>query len=122
RGASCAGSDPLLWTGGWGGVWGGGRLVAETQRGQRPSGRARPPAPPARKRHRGDPWWAKVLVISGALLMMLSGTAIAGATVLLDRYTGAVHQQDLLGDAAATGPKGHSINGELTLLMVGIDE
>jgi polyisoprenyl-teichoic acid--peptidoglycan teichoic acid transferase len=79
-------------------------------------------APPTKKRRRRDPWWAKVLVIAGALLMMLSGTAIAGVTVLLDRYTGAVHQQNLLGDAAAGGQHGNSINGPLTLLMVGIDE
>lgn len=82
---------------------------------------SRPAAPPIRKRRR-DPWWAKVLVIAGALLMMLSGTAIAGVTVLLDRYTGAVHQQDLLGDAVAGGQHGRSIDGALTLLMVGIDE
>jgi LCP family protein required for cell wall assembly len=85
---------------------------------------AAPPVKPpaASKRRRGDPWWAKVLVVAGALLMMLSGTAIAGVTVLLDRYTGAVHQQDLLGAAAASGPNGRSIDGALTLLMVGIDE
>src|ERR1051325_11446966 len=70
-------------------------------------------APPTKKRRRGDPWWAKVLVIAGALLMMLSGTAIAGVTVLLDRYTGAVHQQNLLGDAAVGGQHGNSINGPL---------
>jgi polyisoprenyl-teichoic acid--peptidoglycan teichoic acid transferase len=79
-------------------------------------------APPAKKRRRGDPWWAKLLIIAGALLMMLSGTAIAGVTVLLDRYTGGVHQQNLLGDAAANGPNGRSIDGPLTILMVGIDE
>jgi LCP family protein required for cell wall assembly len=83
---------------------------------------SRPAAPPTKKRRRGDPWWAKVLVIAGALLMMLSGTAIAGVTVLLDRYTGAVHQQNLLGDAVAGGQHGRSIDGPLTLLMVGIDE
>jgi LCP family protein required for cell wall assembly len=66
-----------------------------------------------------------VFLIAGALLMMLSGTAIAGVSVLLDRYTGAVHQQELLGDAAATGGShggGKAIDGALTLLMVGIDE
>jgi LCP family protein required for cell wall assembly len=61
-----------------------------------------------------------VLVIAGALLMLLSGTAIAGVTVLLDRYTGSVHQQSLLGSEAMAA--GTSINGPLTMLMVGIDE
>jgi LCP family protein required for cell wall assembly len=54
------------------------------------------------------------------MLMLLSGTAIAGVTVLLDRYTGSVNQQSLLGsEAMATGT---SINGPLTILLVGIDE
>jgi LCP family protein required for cell wall assembly len=79
---------------------------------------AKPPA--ARTKRRGDPWWAKVLVIAGALLMLLSGTAIAGVTVLLDRYTGSVNQQSLLGSEAIAS--GTSINGALTVLMVGIDE
>jgi LCP family protein required for cell wall assembly len=40
--------------------------------------------------------------------------------VLLDRYTGSVNQQNLLGsEAIATGT---SINGPLTMLLVGIDE
>jgi LCP family protein required for cell wall assembly len=44
-------------------------------------------------------------------------------TVLLDRYTGAVHQQNLLGEAAAAGgTAGKPIGGALTMLMVGIDE
>jgi LCP family protein required for cell wall assembly len=84
-----------------------------------PPAATKPPAA-SRKKRRGDPWWAKVLVISGALLMLLSGTAIAGVTVLLDRYTGSVNQQNLIGsEAMATGT---SINGALTMLLVGIDE
>ncbi|MGC9668114.1 LCP family protein [Planosporangium sp. 12N6] len=83
-----------------------------------------PPAPgtppPAKKKRRNDPWWAKVLVISGALLMLLSGTSIAGVTVLLDRYAGSVHQQSLLGSEAMAA--GTSINGPLTMLLIGIDE
>ncbi|GII26293.1 putative transcriptional regulator [Planosporangium mesophilum] len=61
-----------------------------------------------------------MLVISGAILMLLSGTAIAGGRVLMDRYTGAVHQQSLLGSEAMAS--GTSINGPLTVLLVGIDE
>jgi LCP family protein required for cell wall assembly len=73
-----------------------------------------------KKSRRRDPWWAKLLVITGALLMLFSGTAIAGGTVLLDRYTGAINQENLLGSEAMSA--GTSINGALTVLLVGIDE
>jgi LCP family protein required for cell wall assembly len=75
----------------------------------------------AKKQRRPDPWWAKVLIIAGALLMMLSGTAIAGGTLILDRYTGSINQQSLLGGAEATS-SGKSIDGPLNILMVGTDE
>jgi LCP family protein required for cell wall assembly len=74
-----------------------------------------------KKSRRRDPWWAKALIIAGALLMMLSGTAIAGGTLLLDRYTGSVNQASLLGSAADKKP-GKSINGPLTILLTGTDE
>ena len=100
--------------------------------GERAQGRAAVPKPAdddapleARSRRgRGDPLWARLLVIAGAILMLGSGATIVGGKALLDRYAGAINQQNLLGGAAATDGNGHatSIDGPLNLLLVGIDE
>lgn len=72
---------------------------------------------------RGDPIWARLMVVLGALLMMTSGGVIVGGKYLVGRYTGAIQQERLLGDAAATDGKGRaSIAGPINLLLVGIDE
>ncbi|HZN75813.1 MAG TPA: LCP family protein [Micromonosporaceae bacterium] len=76
------------------------------------------PAVTGRKRRR-DPWWARLLVIVGALLMMASGATIVGGKVLIGRYTADLPQQNLLGEAGAHGA---NINGAINMLMVGLDE
>jgi LCP family protein required for cell wall assembly len=98
-------------------------------RGRRSArGRSIASAGPAERRRGGrrrrDPLWARLLVIIGAVLMLGSGVTIVGGKMLLDRYAGAVNQQNLLGGAAATDGHGHarSIDGALNLLLVGIDE
>jgi LCP family protein required for cell wall assembly len=75
------------------------------------------------KRRRGDPLWARLMIVLGALLMTTSGGVIVGGKVLLSRYVGNVDQQNLLGGEVATDSRGHaSIKGPINLLMVGIDE
>jgi LCP family protein required for cell wall assembly len=71
-----------------------------------------------------DPLWARLLVAFGALLMLVSGTALVGGRYLLTRYTSNIKQENLLGGAAATpGTSGNvSIDGPINLLLVGIDE
>jgi polyisoprenyl-teichoic acid--peptidoglycan teichoic acid transferase len=85
-------------------------------------------SPPARGR---SPLWARALVVVGVLLMVFSLTGLVAGKELLDRYTGRVHQQSLLGGArataAASGAGGGEvapapINGPLNVLLVGIDE
>jgi LCP family protein required for cell wall assembly len=91
--------------------------------GQRPGGPGRPGGPAARppQRKRRDPLWARLLVMFGALLMLLSGGAIVGGKVLLYEATSGVEKAPLLGGAgAAQGEK--ALKGPLNILMVGIDE
>ncbi|MBX6357709.1 MAG: LCP family protein [Micromonosporaceae bacterium] len=75
-----------------------------------------------RKRRRRDPLWARLVVVFGAVLMMLSGIGIVGGKALLARYTGAVTQQNLLGSAGSTKPAGKELEGPLNFLLLGIDE
>jgi LCP family protein required for cell wall assembly len=68
-------------------------------------------------RRRKDPLWARLVVIVGALLLTLSGTAIIGGNYLLMRYSNQVDQTQLL------APEKHiSISGPINLLLVGVDE
>ncbi|HEX5741192.1 MAG TPA: LCP family protein, partial [Pilimelia sp.] len=80
-----------------------------------------PPAPPPAGRRPGAPRWARLLVWVGACVMVLSGTTLVGAAVLVDRYTGGVHQASLLGGSAAAA-NGRSLAGPVNLLLLGIDE
>lgn len=76
---------------------------------------------PARPRSR-TPVWAIATVAAGAVLMLLSGTALAGYEVLHRRYTGNVQQENLLGDAGAVTEPGQELSGSLNLLLLGVEE
>jgi len=75
----------------------------------------RPPRKPKRK----APFWAKALVVLGALLMVVSGGGLVAAKVIIGWATDAVEQENLLGDA---GPQGTTIEGPVNLLLVGLDQ
>lgn len=70
---------------------------------------------------RRSPLWAKLLVIAGAVLLLTSGTAIAGVGSLLQRYEGAIEQRDLFGDLNAGAELGHDVTGPLNILLAGLD-
>jgi LCP family protein required for cell wall assembly len=78
-------------------------------------------AAPRRRRRLRDPLWARLTVVLGALLMVISGGVIVGGRALIAKYTGSVEQAPLLGGAGA-GSKVNAIAGPLNILMVGIDE
>ena len=83
---------------------------------------ARPGQPAAPPRRRLTPVWATLTLTAGAVLMLLSGTALAGYEVLHDRYAGNVQQENLLGDAGATSEPGQELAGPLNLLLLGVEE
>jgi LCP family protein required for cell wall assembly len=93
-----------------------GRPPIDGGTGRRPGD---PGAPAPRKRR--DPLWARLMIIMGALLMLVSGGAIVGGKYLLYQATAGVEKAPLLGGAGgATGAK--ALKGALNILMVGIDE
>jgi LCP family protein required for cell wall assembly len=82
-----------------------------------------PPTKPPLPARRKDPLWAKLLIISGALLMVGAGGVIVGKNVLFTYATKSVAQQNLLGDAGNEAQQQHhvSINGAKNILLIGID-
>jgi LCP family protein required for cell wall assembly len=95
------------------------RTYAEPVARRRPSGRpARPrydrrPPEPKRK----DPIWAKLCLILGALVMVLSGTAVVLPRVLANWAASDIPQENLL-----DGVGGDNISGAINLLLLGMDE
>ena len=99
----------------------------ETRREPSPPSRRPPDVPrrppddepeiPARRR---DPKWAKLCVIFGSILMVVSGLAIVGTKALTAWATGGIKQENLLGDE--NRPAGKSINGALNILLLGMDK
>lgn len=71
---------------------------------------------------RRTPVWATLTVVIGAVLMVLSGTALAGYEVLNHRYAGNVQQENLLGDAGTQVEPGEELTGPLNLLLLGVEE
>lgn len=74
------------------------------------------------RRRRRAPAWATLMLATGAVLMLLSGTALAGYEVLNNRYAGNVQQENLLGDAGVAAEPGKELEGPLNLLLLGVEE
>jgi LCP family protein required for cell wall assembly len=75
---------------------------------------------PARARRRRV-WWAWLCVVFGTVLVLASGSALAGVNILVHRYTGHVAKDDLLGDARKQTTGRAALEGPLNILMVGSD-
>ena len=93
------------------------------------SGRRRPEEVPVatspqlggtKKKRRRDPLWARLVVVFGAVLMMVSGGAIVGVRAIMAKVNSSINNENLLGDAGVD--KGTSIKGPLNVLLVGVDE
>jgi LCP family protein required for cell wall assembly len=81
---------------------------------------AQPVTPPARRRRRRV-WWAWLCVVFGTVLVLLSGTALAGVNILVHRYASHVTRDDLLGPAGKPTLGRSALDGPLTILLVGSD-
>jgi LCP family protein required for cell wall assembly len=73
----------------------------------------------AKKRGKKDPLWARLSLVGGALLLLVSGGSLVGGNLLLNHYSDQITHEGGLGDAAASGA---TIDGPINLLLVGIDE
>lgn len=71
-------------------------------------------------RRRRSPLWAKLLAIFGALLVVSSGTALAGVNFLRDRYEDPINQGDLFRDEASA-PSVDDLDGPMNILLAGLD-
>lgn len=75
--------------------------------------------PPRRLAGRRGPRWAKVCLILGSLLMVVSGVAVVGGKAVTAWLTGGIHQENLLGEERA---EGKNIDGPVNILLLGMDE
>ncbi|WP_112134234.1 LCP family protein [Glycomyces dulcitolivorans] len=69
-----------------------------------------------------SPWWAKAMVISGSMVMVVAGGGAIAAQVSLNLVNNAVNQEDLLGDQGVDVEEGEPIKGPLNFLVLGTDE
>jgi anionic cell wall polymer biosynthesis LytR-Cps2A-Psr (LCP) family protein len=68
---------------------------------------------------RKDPLWARILLVAGVALTVLSGGTLVAAQTLISQATGSITQTDLIGADGVEG--GNDIDGAVNLLLVGID-
>lgn len=68
-----------------------------------------------------SPWWAKAMVISGAMVMVVSGGAAVATQLSVNLVNDSVQQENLLGDQRVDSD-GDKIEGPLNFLVLGTDE
>jgi LCP family protein required for cell wall assembly len=96
--------------------------VAEPPQAGEPDGGPGGPAagrPGTKDRPGRAPWWARLLVIFGALLMVASGGLIFGYRALVAQATKSIHRESLL--PPGQDRKHVTINGAKNILLIGID-
>jgi LCP family protein required for cell wall assembly len=77
------------------------------------------PARPARRRH--APWWARVSLVFGVILVVLSGGSLAAGSIVLNRVNDALPNSNLIGDGARKHKAGSDVKGPLDILLAGSD-
>src|SRR5258708_4369367 len=76
------------------------------------------PAPPPRRPDLKDPRWAKLAIIFGALVMVVSGLVVAVPKIVSHWALGNVTQTDVIPPEL----KGQDISGPINFLLLGMDE
>jgi LCP family protein required for cell wall assembly len=67
------------------------------------------------------PLWARLCVIFGAFVLLVAGSAYAGAYLLTERYDSNIKRADLLGNASKVKEKRAEVKGPLNILVIGSD-
>jgi LCP family protein required for cell wall assembly len=90
---------------------------------ERQDRRLSPPQPVPPVKRRRSPLWAKLLVVFGAVLMVVSTGAYAAGKFTGARYENAAKKADLLGDSVTPAKRNApaKVEGPLTFLLVGSD-
>ncbi len=71
---------------------------------------------------RRTPLWARWCLALGSVLVIASGGAVVTTQYLVGKATGAVNQQNLLGDLRAGTARAHaSVTGAKNILLIGLD-
>jgi polyisoprenyl-teichoic acid--peptidoglycan teichoic acid transferase len=70
------------------------------------------------------PMWARILVVCGAMLMVISGGTIIGAKILVDQATAGIEQVEIPQgpDNDSIVPEGEALRGAMNILLVGVDD
>ncbi len=78
---------------------------------------------PVRPQRRRSPLWAKILIGSGVLILVVAAGVFTAVELTLRNVNNSVDQKNMLGAAAvqATEPS-HALDGPLNILLVGTDE
>lgn len=77
-----------------------------------------------RESRRRNPLWMRLVIVAGALLMTLSGTALVAAKTIMDEAVGSIDQVEIdvaPGDKSVV-VRGEALEGTLNILLVGIDD
>lgn len=69
-----------------------------------------------------SPWWAKAMVIAGAIVMVISGGGALATQISLNLVNNSVQTENLLGDQRVEVEEGEDITGPLNFLVLGTDE
>ncbi|WP_100447635.1 LCP family protein [Glycomyces xiaoerkulensis] len=70
-----------------------------------------------------SPWWAKVMVVVGAMVMLAAGGGAVATQVSVDLVNNAVNNEQLLPDQPAVeADAGSDLEGPLNFLVLGVDE
>ena len=75
-----------------------------------------------RRRAPGTPWWAKLCVWFGAVMMLASGGTLVGTDLLLNNLSSNVKTDNLLGGARKSNNGRVSLDGPLNMLLLGSDK
>ncbi|MGH3728834.1 MAG: LCP family protein [Micromonosporaceae bacterium] len=68
-----------------------------------------------------SPWWARLCVWFGAVLMLGSGGVLGGGTLVLGNLSSNVGTDNLLGDSRKSNAGRVSLDGPLNMLLLGTD-
>ncbi|MFC4337733.1 LCP family protein [Salininema proteolyticum] len=68
-----------------------------------------------------SPWWSKLLVWTGALVMLVAGGSAAMVQVSINKLNDAVQQEDILGDNRKDIDTAN-LEGPFNFLVLGVDE
>jgi len=86
-----------------------------------PARPTRPDRPGKRPRRRRAPWWARLSLVFGVVLVVLSGGSFAAGSIVLNRVNNALPSSNLIGDGARKHKAGADVKGPLDILLAGSD-